>query len=130
MSDPILVKYLVERDLGVLLQSVPFARFYDLYRNGGRLYLDTGTGRMFFTFNRDEVWQINLEAAAGCWIYADLDVRTCDPGLTFPFDYFQECMWDEYKVLRGEFEKSAKECLQDLLFRAAVESKNYSAVPF
>lgn len=130
MFDPILVAYLIERDLDALLRSVPFARYYDLYRNGGRLYLDTGAGRMFFAFNQEEVWQMNLEPAVGCWIYADLDVRTCDPRLTFPFDYFQECMWDAYKVLRGEFEKSAKECLQDLLFRAAVESNNQSAAPF
>lgn len=63
---------------------------------------------------------MRLEPAFGRWIYAELDVDTCDPRLTFPIDYFAECMHDEYKYLRRELEESVEECIQDLLFRAAM----------
>jgi hypothetical protein len=129
MPDPILLANLINRDLDVLLRSLPFSRYYDLYRHGGRLYLDTGAGRMLFTFTPEEVWQMNLEPAVGRWIYADLEVNTCDWRLTFPIDYFEECMRDEYKVLLSELDDSAEECIQDLLFRAAVESKNHLVAP-
>jgi hypothetical protein len=53
------------------------------------------------------------------------DKKLSDPRLTFPLDYFAECMRDEYKALQSELEDSAEECIQDLLFRAAVGSKNH-----
>ena len=127
MADPILVANLIKRDLDVLLRSLPFARYYDLYQHGGRLHLDTGSGRMLLTFTPQEKWLMNLEPAVGRWIYADLDVNTCDSRLKFPLDYFEECMQDECEILQSELEDSAEECIQDLLFRAAVESKNHQA---
>lgn len=111
---------MIHRDLNNLLCSLPLYCYYDLYRFGGRLYLDTGSGQISFTFSEKDEVLIERESVTGRWIFAKLDVDTCDPRLTFPFDYFEECMADECKWLRQQLRESAEKCVEDLFFRAGL----------
>jgi len=91
--------------------------YYNLYVGGGALYFDTGDSHTYFALGEEALLKIAEERPVGRWVSVALDTTQCDPRLTFPLDYFEDAMWDEYKHLRGELGDALDELIEELYDR-------------